>query len=523
MKKAFSGVLTAVLLAGMLTGCGGQQAATGTPSVSQPSSSSGPTQSATPEAKPVEVKIFANWSPPEQSEADKAWAAAVEEATNTKISFEIPPSANYNERLNIMLAGGDYADVILFPDTTAKAFTDSVNNGVIIPVTQYVEKAENLQNYSYDMSWDALKIKGDDEIYGIPRTTIQRADGFLIRQDWLDAIGFKVPDDNLLTTDQFTEILTKFTFDDPDGNGKDDTFGWGSSQDGNGNIWPILDYPFGVLGWQKTNGGKYEYMTAMYSLEDDSYVKALEFTAMLYKKGVIDPNFTSIKSDAAAARFKQGITGAWAEFAGWIATNQADAEKINPNAKLTYINGIKNENGEFKRPSYGTGLWGCWSVTTAAENPEAVVNIFDYLLSDEGWAITKYGIENVTYTLEGDRKVATEAFSGFTWGPGSVRRNNDPEFFVKINMQEEYKEPVKKWLDTAIKGTQSSMDFGYRPAAADKPELIDYGKQMDQVRAKIILGELPSSEWFKAVEGWYAVGGEEYVQQMNEFIKKSVN
>ncbi len=87
-------------------------------------------------------------------------------------------------------------------------------------------------------------------------------------------------------------------------------------------------------------------------------------------------------------------------------------------------------------------------------------------------------------------------------------------------MQEQFKEPVKKWIDTGIKANITSLDYGFRPAAADKPELIDYNKQIAQVKAKIILGSAPVSDWDKALDGWYKAGGEEYVKQMNDYIKK---
>lgn len=513
IRKAAALTLSLLLAASTFSGCG--QGAKKDDSASQ--GSAGTAQS----SAPVPIKFFVN-SNPEGSESDKAWVSAIEKGTNTKITLEIPPSANYAERMNIMLAGGDYADAILFLSNTDKSYIDAVNNGILIPLNKYIDNSPNLKKYTYAMSWDTLKTKGDNDIYAIPRTSIQRADGFEIRQDWLDAIGFKVPSDNLITIEQFEEIMTKFTKNDPDKNGKADTYGWCAFQDGKGNLSPILTYPFGDRGWQKTSGEKYEYMTPMYSRETDNYKKALEFTAKLYKSGAIDPNFASIKIDAANARFEQGITGAKDAFAGYIAGDQDKVTKMNPNAKVTYISGVKDASGKFQRGTFGTGFWGNWGISKTCKNPETVVKVLDYMLSDEGWAILKYGVEGVTYKVEGSEKAALPEFSNFAWGNYFVRRNNDPEYFVKLNMREEYKEPVTKWIDTAIKGNVASMDYGYRPAAADKPELIDYGKQLDQVRAKIILGNAPPSDWDKALDGWYKAGGEEYVTQMNDYIKKIV-
>ncbi len=149
--------------------------------------------------------------------------------------------------------------------------------------------------------------------------------------------------------------------------------------------------------------------------------------------------------------------------------------------------------------------------------------VFDWLLGDDGWAVTKYGVEGVTYNVVDGEKVATEEFNNFTWGPASMRRNNDPEFFTKINMPAQFRKPVMGWIDTAIKAEVPSVDFGYRPPAADEPAFIDYDKQMAEALAQIIIGARPVSDWDTVLDGWYAAGGDKYMEQMNEYIRSKVN
>lgn len=470
---------------------------------------------------PATLKWFAQWSPSDMSAADAAWVAAIEEAVGVKLEFEIPPSANYEERLQLMLSSGDMADIILFNGTADKKYVDAVNGDLIANIAEYVQNSPNIVNYSYQSSFDALDILGDGGLYGVPRTTIRRADGFDVRKDWLDAVGFEIPEDNLLTLEQFKEMLYKITYEDPDGNGQNDTYGLGVYAGGNGDFGLFVDYPFGLLGWQKVDE-EYEYMDLKYSKQNPAYKNALQYNADLVKEGLVDPNFASIKNDAAKARFKQGITGVRFEFAGWIAEFQLDAEALNPKAEMTYINGIKNDDGVFQRPSFGTGLWGLWAIAESCENKEAAVAVFDWLLGDDGWAVTKYGVEGVTYNVVDGEKVATDEFSNFTWGPASMRRNNDPEFFTKINMPAQFREPVMEWIDTAIKAEIPSVDFGYRPPAADEPAYIDYDKQMAQALAQIIIGARPVSDWDNVLDGWYAAGGDKYMEQMNEYIRSKV-
>lgn len=521
MKRFLTFLLITTLVISLFAGCAGgtgKSSQTSTSSGSQDTTSKSETESGSKE-EVYTFKLFASFSTPEQSEADKAFFALVEKANNVKIELEIPPSTNYAERLQIMLAGGDYPDVILFPSENDKVLLDAVKNSVLIPLNKYLENAPNLKKYSYDISWDSLKLAGDDNIYGIPRTSIARADGYIVRKDWLDKVGLTIPEGGAVTKDEFVEILRAFTKQDPDGNGKNDTYGFAASSGADGNMGPILAWPFGLNGWQKADKGPYEYMNLQYSREHDNYKKALEFTQKLWKEGLIDPDWPVTRRDISIERYKQGINGVIGEFAGWITQYLDDMLPINPDVELTYITGVKDDNGKVEGGSLGTGFWGLWSITVSAKKPERIIQVFDWMLSDEGWSNVNYGPEGITYKVEGDKKVPTEKYPEYVWGRAILRRNNDPGFFIPLNTPEDLRPKLEQWIGICIDQAVFSKDRGYRPPAADKPEFIDYQKTYSQTISKIIVGELPVSAYDELLDGWYKNGGEEYIQQMNEFIK----
>ena len=64
-----------------------------------------------------------------------------------------------------------------------------------------------------------------ESFYGLPQ--LSAADGtcdlLWIRTDWLDNLGLKAP----TTMDELLEVARAFRYDDPDGNGQDDTWGIG--------------------------------------------------------------------------------------------------------------------------------------------------------------------------------------------------------------------------------------------------------------------------------------------------------
>lgn len=52
----------------------------------------------------------------------------------------------------------------------------------------------------------------------------------MIRQDWLENLGLEMP----TSLDELYDVLYAFTYNDPDGNGVDDTYGITSAGGGKG-------------------------------------------------------------------------------------------------------------------------------------------------------------------------------------------------------------------------------------------------------------------------------------------------
>ncbi|WJH33655.1 extracellular solute-binding protein [Paenibacillus sp. CC-CFT747] len=248
MKRSFKGMIglgmTTAMLA--LAACSGSSSGGEAPKTS-PDGSAGPKEKVT-------IKIMANFSSADIAPADKAIFDKLEKALNVELKWIVPPSSGYKEQLQLSLVSGDYADLVMFPSETDESFLNAVDEGVVIPVNKYLEQLPNIKKYTYDVSWEALETKRDGKIYGVPRTSVARNDGFIIREDWLKNIGFQMPANREVTIEQFTDIMRKFTFNDPDKNGKNDTFGFAGYLNTTKMIDPILSSQFGNLGWQKTNG-----------------------------------------------------------------------------------------------------------------------------------------------------------------------------------------------------------------------------------------------------------------------------
>jgi putative aldouronate transport system substrate-binding protein len=469
---------------------------------------------------PYEFSLFGNLVA-EMTDADKAFFEELGKQTNTVIDVQLPPSSNYSESLTIMMASGDYPDLVLFPNHTDEVYLDGVRNEVILPLNEYIENAPNIKEYSYDISWQTLKVMGDDNIYGIPRTSIARADGFIVRQDWIDTLGFDFTEGEEITLNEFGNMLDAFTTGDPDGNGVADTYGLGlSTGDGNLGIPGPIAWAHGLIGWHQYEGEEFDYMDLTYSRTDSSYKEALAYMADLWERGLIDPDWPTLNTDAQRLRFDQGIEGVQAEFAGWMPDVEKRVKENNPDGKCSYIVSIVKEDGTTGRGgAFSTGFWGEFCVMATAENPQKIVDVLDYMLSDDFWMTTNYGIEGQAWNFDTDGNRIAVPENNHTAGRAVMRRNNAPEFFVGLNTAVADRDRVVDLINICIDQAVFSQDAGFRPATASDPTYIDTNKELAVVVSQIIVGDLPVDAYDEALEAWYAGGGQQYIEEMNAGIK----
>lgn len=508
MKKTITLITSVMLAAAMLFTTGCEKKETGS------------------EVTQDTIRIFAGFGAAEAGKSDAAFIEKLEEETGVKLEFVIPPSSSYAERLNILLASGDYTDVIGFNDLNQQAFTNAIDQEIIIPLNDYLKDAPAIMEHTYDFSWVAMRAGKDKEkIYGIPKSSLVRNDGYAVRADWLKKVGLEIPEDRGVSVELFTEMLKRFTEEDPDGNGKDDTFGIMLESGSNKNLLPIGLSAFDCHGWQEYDNDEYKYMNPVYSKTNTAYKDALAFTQMLYKKGYIDPASTSYTSQDKSDKFlRQNMIGVRRAFAGHLINYKNQLKMANPDAELEFFY-LKNTNDEIVGTGTAdanggdTGFWGHWSITSAAKNPAQIVKIFDWMLSDDGWDYTMKGIEGVEYTMTDGKYARVDDKDSVKWRTNFVRRAGNIEYFANtFKLTEDERNEIEPLVQLGIDTVKPTIDKGYLPPASKEISYINYSKTMDEVVSKILIGNLGVSAYDDALNGWYKNGGEEYVKQMNDYI-----
>ena len=465
------------------------------------------------------------------------------EKTGIQVEIEFVAYSGFAEKLQLMLASGEYPDVAQFPSTTLPSYIDAVESGIVVDLQEYLteKNAPNLMKYTYEAGWDNCRFFGDDRIMAIPRTSLLRNEGVAIRADWLDKIGYgEVLDRQYheVTDEEFMEIMKRMTFNDPDGNGKNDTIATSCWADDATKQYGPMEFArgfYGDYGWYEYEGDTYKYMKPQFSKDTDIFKNQLQFTQDAVKAGVLDPDGPSLTKTNVQNNILTGAYGIAPHFSGHLASTERQAAEIMGQRCPTRDNYIDyiyaaDENGKVAGNGYYTPMYGQYCVFETCEDPNNFVQLCDFLLSDEIWELVTVGREGLTHNMvngyredvtlsPGARPVAT------SFPDGIVRRAGDAAYFTGSKKVYEKTAYMMPYLEKAFQISQdtlvTALDNGFVPTISSDTAFINYNSTMAEKITNICSNKLAVSEYDKVLDGWYKAGGQQYVEEMNEYIAKN--
>ena len=148
----------------------------------------------------------------------------LEAQTNIKLELDLPPVADAQNKLNLMLASDDLPEVIIGCNIRLDQMQILAEQGVALPLNDYIDKygVETKKMFETNPAIKPLITLLDGKIYGLPHYNdcyhCSMSQKMWVYKPWLDKLGLKVPE----TTDEFEAMLKAFKEKDPNGNGKAD-------------------------------------------------------------------------------------------------------------------------------------------------------------------------------------------------------------------------------------------------------------------------------------------------------------
>ncbi|PUA38213.1 ABC transporter substrate-binding protein [Paenibacillus elgii] len=326
--------------------------------------------------------------PPEEGNWDKnRWSDWINKNGPVQVKYVPVPRWESFQKFNALFASAAAPDLILEYDTGYR--NQWYAQKLLMPLDEVIDKYSTTYKELMKQFPQLKKLatKDDGKIYEIGRISpLTAGHRVYIREDWLQKLNLQAPK----TTEEFFNVARQFAEQDPDGNGKKDTFGLNLS----GNAPAIIQHMFGFgeVQWRFEND-KFVH-------EWDRLAAAVAFQKKLFDAGLVDKDFLTDKNGEKAKQdFLSGKLGMYL-FQDFPSEKDYDTfKKNNPNGKLAILPLPKSEFGQFS-PAVGSPIQMVGVLNVAAKDPKSVMQYIDFMIKPENALTIQYGLEGTHWSKD---------------------------------------------------------------------------------------------------------------------------
>ena len=442
--------------------------------------------------------------------------------TNTTVQVVL--SENTVDSRNLMFASGDLPDII---QMTGLDFLQYLSTGYFRPLDDLLPTyAPNIWKNTSADGWKFMTVQG--KIYAYPYEANRIKHYAYVRSDWLDNLGIDLSRNQdygnfggkVITVDEYRDILIKFTRNDPDKNGRNDTYGMGATARKTNFDWNNIYGAFGGIPghYYEANGRVIPWIVT------DQYRQGLQYLNSLWREGVIDPEIFLNNNDQARQKMINSVSGSVVgEWWSSAHTLQVDGlQALVPDAEFIPIWLTSNDGKTFGSPDNGL-ISNTWSISTTSKNPEKALSFCDFFNDDAGYYWAWYGLEGLDYTMVDGYPQRTEA--------GLTKYNNmviDPFFSLsnRLDLQNRAaRRPVFNWTELLrqkweilqhdnSQPSYASIFYGIPSPVAYGEYGVDVNNWIEQSAMAFITGETPLTDanWNNYINTWRRMGGVRILQ-----------
>ncbi|MFC5404208.1 extracellular solute-binding protein [Cohnella soli] len=484
-----------------------------------PDSPSAATNAAKDATKTIKLEMVENGWFNTPTDAGNPWQQWIKDTFNIELTMNAMPMADMETKLLVRFASTEQPDLIFSWDRNL--IKKLHKQGVLLDDwTPYLSKLPNVTKTWNDQMKAFATV--EDKLIALPKLADAFTWTLMLRKDWLDALQLSVP-----TTDaELLEVLRKFTHEDPDQNGKDDTWGISSAGSGSdvGEI-NVLESMYGQSGFHVGADGKMQH-----SIVNGTHLKFLKFMRTVVEEKLIDPDWYTQGWEQRKPKLFGGKVGT-VHYPGVIVQESEKANGATGSA-VDWWEAIQipkgAEHGGKRPPAPIAG--GMLAVSAqAAKDPEKMERILNF-------------IDSTVYPTEG--------YWSIRWGVGvngqKVIDLDDGAKFISLK-DDPYRKDMMGLYDwgTWVATSQDRVLEGQSdsPGAADKKQLELDGKAMamasytnyhellnldpqitsdlkkltQEFDIKFILGKETDYEAFK--QKWLKAGGQQLMDEAARQLK----
>ncbi|MCI6674329.1 MAG: extracellular solute-binding protein [Sphaerochaetaceae bacterium] len=433
--------------------------------------------------------------------------------TNTDISFQHAPAKTMADAFNVMIASGDYPDIIEYKWIAYPGGPQvAIDDGVIIPLNDVFKKyCPNITKF-LDEHPDVAKMisTNDGTYYAFPylrgedyvNNPLLFSEGWVWRKDLLAKAGInEIPE----TPDEIYTALKAFQ--------------------SMGVQIPVCIRPdhinrvFGP-GFDSWDDFYVEDGKVHHGYLDPQRRQFLEYVHKLYAEKLLDNDYLAVDKKGLGVKILNNLAGAgYAPGGSGIGTWLPAMRKTDPSVELVSSRPISPSRDRLSKFAKMTAIYSdagpSAAISTSCKNVEGAARLLDYQYGEDGHMLANFGIEGLTYTMVDGYPTYTDLIMHNPEGKSMsqvmanyIRATTNGPFVVDKRHIEQYysmpelSEAVKLWAQTdygkyMMPPVTATSEEGERLAQITN-NVSTYANEME---TKFIVGDTPiTDETFKAYQ-----------------------
>lgn len=463
----------------------------------------------------------------------------LQELAGVDVEFIHPSTAASGEQFNVMIASGEYPDIISWNWSSGyvggieKAYSD----GVIVKLDDYTDKLQNyIKMIDANPDYKSAAYASDGSLYCLgalkEQLSLNVFYGPMIREDWLKKLNLNMPQ----SIEDWYAVLKAFKTQDPNGNGKADEIPFaGFSGD---YTFHYFSGAYGVLKGQfhpKPDG------SFVYGSIEPEYKEFITEMHKWYEEGLIDQEFASVGKNIVDANMTNGISGATIGYLGgqmgnYLAAKQDDASYSIAGTPWPSVKSGAPQYCSYPTMKYMIDAGSGAAITTQNKHVEETLKFLNCCYSEEGTVLQNYGIENVSYTKEGDSYRFTDLIlknpDGLSPAQAITPYALTKEGGTKMMLSDAYNQIMQNYpqqnaaVQTWASGDLSLLTPNYQMSTEDRKKCTSILNAVEtyenEMLVKMVMGIEPISKFDEYVSTIKSFGIDEAIQIHKAAYEKSM-
>jgi putative aldouronate transport system substrate-binding protein len=428
----------------------------------------------------------------------------------TGISFEFrqfTDFAAWTAEKARLFAGDELPDVLFKAELSSQEVLSYHESGKLIDLAPLL--AQNAPNLSalldQNPEWRKAITLPDGSIPALPAINpIRDQNAMWINKTWLDELKLQMPTD----TASLRAVLEAFKTQDPNHNGKADEIPFAFL-----GPWDLkfLAHAFGLTANDYNvyvdASGKVNFMPG-----EEKYREFVAWLTELYGGKLLD------QSGFITADTMRTVTdeNAPATYGMIMGPTPGSFLPVSQRKQFVLLPPLSYNGTQVYRDFVGPIGRGAFAITSACQDPAALLQWVDFLYTEEGGRLAFAGLENTEYAINADNgtwRLLGSPEEVSTISQSATISDRSLPALTPVSFLKEYEDPTAAQTFAAVEelGNIAKLPFPYYTLTGEQdayigPMQMDIGRFVDESLARFVIGEVPLTD-----ESW-----QDYLTKLND-------